>query len=115
MYGLSGNLDLLQKEKEVVKQQESKQAFLKALESGQLNAQAPQGGIGQPQFIKIPDPSSPTGFKVEIDPRWSAKIESQKQSDIAVQKENEVAISKSQRLKTVGKTIENAWLKDFTL
>jgi hypothetical protein len=94
------------KQREMAKEQESREAFNAALNAGQLN-----GSGDQPQFIKVPDPSSPTGFKVEIDPRWSAGIESQKQSDIAVKKENEVAISKSNRLKTVGKTIENAWLK----
>lgn len=108
---LSNFQNMQLKRQEMQKEQSSKQAFLDALNSGQLNSQAPQDGIGQPQFIKIPDPSSPVGFKLEIDPRWSAKIESQKQSDIAVTKENEVAISKSNRLKTVGKTIEGAWLK----
>jgi len=106
-YAVRSSIQENQMQKQKMQQQQDAQAaFNKALETGQLNQ-----GANQPQFIKVPDPSSPTGFKVEVDPRWLAAIETKKQSDIAVQKENEVAISKSQRLKTVGKTIENAWLK----
>jgi len=109
---LSNFQNMQMKRQEMAKEENAKKAFLTALGSGNLNPSEPSGGLGeQPQFIKVPDYSSPTGFKMEIDPRWSAKLESQKQTNIAVQKENETAISKSNRLKTVGKTIENAWLK----
>ena len=61
--------------------------------------------------VKVPDPSSPIGFRTEIDLNYKNQLEIEKQAEAAKLKENEVALGKSERLNTVMKTIENQWLK----
>jgi len=90
-------------ERELAQKQSAQQAFLKAMQGGGL-------GGDNPPLIKIPDPSSPIGVRLEVDPRWKAQIETQQQTETAQAKEREVAIGKAERLKTVGKTIEKQWL-----
>jgi len=69
------------------------------------------GQSGTVPTVKVPDPSSPIGFRTEIDPNYKNQLEVAKQAEAAKLKENEVALGKSERLNTVMKTIEKQWLK----
>lgn len=100
------------KRQELDREANAKQAFLDAINGGQLNGQAPTGGMDdKPQFIKVPDYNSPIGFKLELDPRWISKVSSQQQIETATNKENSLVVSKAERLGTVGDTVKNQWLK----
>jgi len=59
-------------ERELAQKQSAQQAFLKAMQGGGL-------GGDNPPLIKIPDPSSPIGVRLEVDPRWAANIQKEKE------------------------------------
>jgi len=66
--------------------QEAKQAFLNALNGGQLNPQSPTNGLNAPmssstinptaQYIQVPDYNSPVGFRLELNPFYKTEQES---------------------------------------
>jgi len=91
---------------EQFQQKRQQEAYQNMMAQGGVNAQG-----GTIPTVKIPDPNSKVGFRVEVDPAYKAEMEITKQADIAKLKENEVALGKSERLNTVMKTIENQWLK----
>jgi len=74
MEGLQTGADLALKKREMKQQEQARQAFLNAMQGGGL-------GGDNPPLIKIPDPSSPIGVRLEVDPRWKAQIEVQKQTE----------------------------------
>jgi len=89
---------------------QSKQAFINALDSGQLNGQSSQGQ-SQPQFIKIPDYNSPTGFKLEIDPRWSEQVKGDAQQKNAQSKALAVETADWKSGKAFLETMRKKWLE----
>ena len=101
MYGLSGNLDLLQKEKELAKKNTYEEAIAKFLQGGSMGG---SNGMGITGATLGKD-----GVSLNIGQTPLAKAESAAQE--AQIKEREVAIGKAERLKTVGKSIETSWLK----
>jgi len=87
-------------------QKQQREAYQNMMAQGGVNAQG-----GTIPTVKIPDPNSKVGFRVEVDPAYKAEMEITKQADIAKLKENEVALGKAERLNTVMKTVEKQWLK----